>query len=171
MDFISTIGSLLENFGVNWVGFLGQLATFVILLIGLRVLLYKPVLSMLEERKQRIAQGLKDAEAAAEAKAKSEKAAAERLREATEKAEALLEETHKSSKTLRDQLMAQTQAEIDRVKAAHDEQLAKMKQDMLREVKSEVAGLVVTTTKKVLGDQLNEADHQKIAAKAVKELN
>ena len=171
MDLVATITDLLANFGVNWLGFIGQLVTFVILLVGLRVILYKPVLSMLEERKQRIAQGLKDADAAAQAKSRSEVDAAETLREATAKAEALIEETQQSTQRMRDQMMAQTQAEIDRIKREQDEQIAQMKQEMLKEVKAEVAGLVVATTSKILGDQLTSADQQKIASKAAKEIN
>lgn len=170
MDFVAVISSLLGNFGVNWVGFLGQLATFVILLVGLRIILYKPVLAMLDERKRRIAQGLKDAEEAAKAKQQSEEEAAERLKEAMSKAEALLDEAQKSSKRLRDQLMVQTQAEIDKSKREQEEQLAQMKQDMIKEVKAEVADLVVATTKKVLGNQLSTADQKELAAKAAKEV-
>lgn len=170
MDIISSVSSLLENFGVNWVGFLGQLTTFVILLALLRVILYKPMLAMLEERKSRIAQGLKDAEEAAKARAESEKNAAEQLKEATVKAESLLEESRKAAERLKAEVMSQTQAEIERAKQSQQEQLIQMKSDMLREVKSEVADLVVSTTKKVLGEELTGADQKKIADRAVKEL-
>jgi F-type H+-transporting ATPase subunit b len=170
MDILSTIGSLFGTFGVNWAGLIGQLVTFVILLVGLRAILYKPVLNMLEERKQRIAQGLKDAEAAASAKERSELEAAQQLREATEKAQELLEEAQKSSQRLKDQLMAQTQAEIDRTKRDQAAQMEQMRSDMLRDVRAEVAELVVTTTKKVLGGELSPADQKQIAAKAAKEM-
>ena len=96
MDIVATISSLLGNFGVNWTSFLGQLVTFVILLALLRLILYKPMISMLEERKARIAQGLKDADEAAKARAESEHQAADRLKEATAKAESLLEESRKA---------------------------------------------------------------------------
>lgn len=170
MDFIAVIGSLLGNFGVNWAGFIGQLATFVILLVGLRIILYKPVLAMLDERKRRIAQGLKDAENAAKARQQSEEDAAARLKEATAKAEELLEEAQKSSQRLKDQLLAQTQAEIDKTKRDQQQQLLKMREDMVKEVKGEVAELVVATAAKVLGDQLSDTDKQKLATKSAKEL-
>jgi F-type H+-transporting ATPase subunit b len=170
MDIISSVSSLLENFGVNWVSFLGQLTTFVLLLALLRLVLYKPMLQMLEERKTRIAQGLKDAEEAAKARAESEQQAVERLKEATAKAESLLEESRKAAERLKSEVMSQTQVEIERVKQSQQEQLAQMKAEMLRDVKSEVADLVVTTTKKVLGEELSGADQQKLAERAVKEL-
>ena len=170
MDIVATISSLLGNFGVNWTSFLGQLVTFVILLALLRLILYKPMISMLEERKARIAQGLKDADEAAKARAESEHQAADRLKEATAKAESLLEESRKAAERLKSEVMSQTQAEIERVKQAQQEQLAQMKSDMMREVKSEVADLVVTTTKKVLGEELTGAEQKKIADRAVKEL-
>lgn len=170
MDIASTIGSLLENFGVNWVSFIGQLVTFVVLLTLLRFILYKPMLSMLEERKARIAQGLKDADEAAKARIESEQAAADRLKEATAKAESLLEESRKAADRLKAEVMAQTQTELDRAKQMQQQQLLQMKSDMMREVKSEVADLVVTTTRKVIGEELSGAEQKKIAERAVKEL-
>ncbi len=171
MDIISSVSSLLGNFGVNWASFLGQLTTFVILLVLLRLILYKPMLAMLEERKARIAQGLKDADQAAKARAESERQAAAQLKEATAKAESLLEESRKAAERLKSEVMNQTQVEIERVKQAQQDQLAQMKSEMMREVKSEVADLIVTTTKKVLNQELTGAEQKKIADRAVKELH
>ena len=55
---MDAITGLFSQFGVTWGQLGGQLVTFVVLLILLRLFLYKPVLSMLDERKARIAQGL-----------------------------------------------------------------------------------------------------------------
>lgn len=170
MDLISTLGQLFGTFGVDWTRLAGQLITFVILLVGLRFILYKPMLTMLENRKQKIAQGLKDAEEAAKARQSAEQQAAEALRQANTKAQQLLEEAQKTSEQLRQQIMADTQAEIARNRQVQQDMLEQMRQEMMREVRAEVAGLVVSTTEKVLRRDLDTSEQQKIAATAAKEL-
>ena len=56
---------LLTVFGVNWKLLLAQGFNFALLLIVLTYFLYKPVLKIIDERREKIAQGVKTAEAAA----------------------------------------------------------------------------------------------------------
>ena len=56
---------LLSVFGVNWKLLLAQGFNFALLLIVLTYFLYKPVLKIIDERREKIAQGVKTAEAAA----------------------------------------------------------------------------------------------------------
>ncbi len=161
---------LFSEFGVEWNLLIGQLVMFAVLFVALRLILYKPVLKMLEERKQRIAQGLKDAETAAKERRESEQQSLERLKEATAKAELLLEQANKSAQQIKDDMLAQSQAEIVRNRQVQQDMLGQMKADMLREVKAEVAGLVVSTTEKVLRQQLDSKQQQQFADAAAKEL-
>lgn len=170
MDLLSTLGQLFGTFGVDWHRLIGQLITFVILLVGLRFILYKPMLTMLENRKAKIAQGLKDAEEAAKARSAAEAAATEALKQANAKAQQLLEEAQKTSEQLRQQIMADTQAEIARNRQVQQDMLDQMRQEMLRDVRSEVASLVVATTEKVLRQDLSKDQQQKLADRAAKEL-
>ena len=51
-----------EALGLNLPQLIAQIVNFAILLIILRLTLYKPILKMLDERKQKIAEGLNAAE-------------------------------------------------------------------------------------------------------------
>lgn len=167
---MEAIAELFTNFGVTWSKLAGQVLTFTVLLIGLRFILYKPMLSMLEERKLRIAKGLSDAEAAAAALAKAETTSLEKLKEATKKAELLIEETTQAATRLKQQLVEETQLELQRLREQQAAQLAQAKSEMLREVKSDVASLVVMTTEKVLQRELDERQQEQLAEQAAKEL-
>lgn len=167
---MSAIGQLLTNFGVTWDRLLGQVITFAVLVVVLRLVLYKPMLKMLDERKSRIAQGMKDASAAAEAKAQSEKEAAERLRQATRQAEELLDEAKKAAETVKAQIAAQAQADLDRARKDQEASLARAQAEMMNEVRRDVARLVVSTTGKVLQSELTKDQQQKVLSQAAKEL-
>jgi F-type H+-transporting ATPase subunit b len=167
---MDAFAQLFTNFGVTWPRLMGQLVTFVALLVVLRLALYKPVLAMLEERKARIAQGLKDAEAANLARQQSEAEATARLKEATKKAEELLDEARSAANNLKAELLAQTQAELARAKQDQEAALARAKEQMVAEVRQDVVKLVVATTAKVLESELTKEQQQAATKRAVKEL-
>jgi F-type H+-transporting ATPase subunit b len=54
--------SLLSNFGLDWKLFLSQAANFLIVLIVLRLTVYRPLLGFLSERRRKIESGLAAAE-------------------------------------------------------------------------------------------------------------
>ncbi|MFZ2594071.1 MAG: ATP synthase F0 subunit B [Minisyncoccia bacterium] len=66
------MGELISTFGLNWGLLIIQMVNFGVLLVALKYFLFKPVMGMLEERKQKIAQGIADAEAAAKKNADAE---------------------------------------------------------------------------------------------------
>ncbi|MBT5231177.1 MAG: F0F1 ATP synthase subunit B, partial [Methylococcales bacterium] len=65
---------------------IGQILTFAVLVWFVRQLLWDPMTQMLEERKNKIAEGLAEAEKGRHAKALAEQKAVETLKEAKENA-------------------------------------------------------------------------------------
>lgn len=63
---------LIEAFGIDVKLIVVQIINFVLLVGLLSYFLYKPLLKMLQDREEKIATGIKDAEAAAKAKADAE---------------------------------------------------------------------------------------------------
>jgi F-type H+-transporting ATPase subunit b len=163
---MQAILDLFANFGVTWDRFFGQLLVFAILVIVLKKFMYGPVMAMLDERKQRIAQGLKDAEDAATSKAESEQQAADRLKQATKQAEELLAQAKASAEQLKAEIQAQTQTELQRARDEQAADLARAKQQMLDEVRSDVVSLVVKTTTKVLQSELTKDQQQSVVKQA-----
>src|SRR3989344_2266081 len=95
----------LNDFGVKPVLLAAQAVNFFILLFILKKFLYKPILGMLETRKQKIAESLKNAESIEkklqaigeereEALKKAGKEAEEIIRDATEAANQIISEAH-----------------------------------------------------------------------------
>ena len=80
------MSELFAVFGVNWKLLLVQVVNFGLLLTVLTYLLYKPILKIIDERREKIAEGVRTAEAAArrlaEAKTQGEGLVAHAAREA-----------------------------------------------------------------------------------------
>ena len=62
----------MEQLGINPIFLLSQIVNFAVLAILLRVFAYKPILNMLDKRRERIEKGLEDARLAEEARANAE---------------------------------------------------------------------------------------------------
>ncbi len=134
------MSELLAAFGINWKLLLAQGFNFGVLLLALWWFLYRPVLAMLDERRQVIEKGVKDAEAAAvkldradtEGKEVVTKAsqAAEALMatarsRAEEKGDAIVEEARaKAEAEIRD-ARAKAQAEADAIRQASEKEIAR----------------------------------------------
>src|SRR3989344_5401181 len=67
------MSDLFAAFGVNWKLLLIQAVNFGLLLAALSYFLYKPILKIIDERRHKIAEGVRTAEAAAERLEEAEK--------------------------------------------------------------------------------------------------
>ena len=82
----------MEALGINLGLLIVQIIAFIIVFLTLNAWVYKPMLNMMETRKQKIAQGLEDARVAAEARANAEKEAAKIIAEAQTEASKIVRE-------------------------------------------------------------------------------
>ena len=89
----------MEKLGISLGYLLFQIFNFTILCILLYAWAYKPILKMLDNRKQKIAQGLEDARIASEARENAEQDAAKILAEAQNKANQVVRESTERAET------------------------------------------------------------------------
>src|SRR5215471_17510933 len=90
--FASMIGDTAKQFGVDWPHLIAQIVSFCIVAFLLQKFAYKPVVQMLEERRQRIAEGLANAEKSKAELARAEAQRQEILAKADAQANKLIEE-------------------------------------------------------------------------------
>ncbi len=141
--------------GLDWRSLLFQVVNFVILLAALRAFAYKPILSILEARRLKIEESLKNAEtiAATRAALKAEEeriftearqAAQQVVQGGKERAEQLVREGEEKAKARAEQILAQATAKI-----AHDVATARAS------LRTETLDLVVTATEKIIEVKLD----------------
>ena len=101
----------MDKLGISLGFLLFQIFNFAILCILLYAWAYKPILKMLEIRKQRIAQGLEDARIASEARENAEQEATHILAEAQSKASKLIREATDRAEVAALEIRAAAEAE------------------------------------------------------------
>jgi F-type H+-transporting ATPase subunit b len=127
---------------------------FALFLAIMWLIILKPVGKTLEERRARIDQGLKDADAA---RRERESAADERLatlNEARREAKEILERAQKVSDETREREVAATRDELDRLRTQATAEIVSEKERALAEVRGEVADLALRAAGKVVGETL-----------------
>ena len=146
---------------------IAQILNFLFLVFVLAKFAYKPLLNIMEERKNKIAADLEAADAAkAEAEAvKSEYAA--KLADARQEAQAIVEAARKSAQAAHDKIMAETKAEQDQVVAAAKEAIELEKQKALADVRAQVISLSMMAASKIVEQKLGSKKKKKMAGEIV----
>lgn len=146
----------MEALGLNLGYLFVQIFNFIIMLVVVRAWILKPVLGLLERRRETIAQGVEDARIAGEARANAEKEAdriiseaqskaIETVREATERAEVVVKDIHNSAETEAAKIRADAAADAEREK-----------ERALAELRPQVVALSMAAAQKLVGDALDE---------------
>ena len=146
---------------------IAQILNFLFLVFVLAKFAYKPLLNIMEERKNKIASDLEAVDAAkAEAEAvKSEYAA--KLADARQEAQAIVEAARKSAQAAHDKIMAETKAEQDQVVAAAKEAIELEKQKALADVRAQVISLSMMADSKLVEQKLGSEEDKKMAGEIV----
>lgn len=151
------------QFGFNWWLFLSQCISFLIVATLLTKFAYKPILAVLEERRERIAEGLANAEKIKQQLAEAEVRYNEILAKANAEAQKMLDEAKAGATILSDRKTQQAIAEAEQIIAKAREAAAVEHERMLAELKREVGRLVINTTTKVTGKILTPDDQKRIS--------
>jgi F-type H+-transporting ATPase subunit b len=164
------IGRILGSFGVSWATFLANLLNFVVLLIVLQFFAYKPLLKMLDERRKRIADSMKQAEQIKEELAKTQAARDQILLTANDAAQKMIEEARQAAVKFKDQKLNEAiQSAQDLLKKAQD--AGRQERDkVMADLRKEMVGLVIATTAKVTGKILTNDDQKRLTDETLKEL-
>jgi len=128
---------------------------FIVLFVLLSVFALGPLRRMLDERRARIEEGLRDAE---QARRDRESAEAERvaaLQEARREANEIITRAQKVAQDSRDADIAATKAELERLRDRASAEIEAEKQRAISDLRAEVADLALQAASKVVGETLN----------------
>jgi len=146
----------LEALGINLGYLLVQILNFAIIFVVLRVWVYKPILGLLERRRQRIAQGLEDARVAAEARANAEKEAQALLGRAQADANQKVRESAERAEQVAREIHAAAEKDAAAVRAAAAGEAEQARSAALGELRGQVAALAIAAAQKLIGESLDE---------------
>jgi len=161
---------LLDNLGVDWPKLVAQLVNFGIVMFVLWRFAYKPVLEMLENRRQTIAEGVDNADKIKSELAETQVKRDEVMAEANQKAEKLIADAKEAAQQVGEIESEKARKQAEEIIRKANEVTAADREKMMAELKAEIGRLVVDTTAKVSGKVLTSEDQQRLIDETNKEL-
>ena len=150
------------GFQINVFWIIVSALNFLIFFALVYLIVLKPVGRMLTERRERIEQGLRDADAG---RRDREAAADQRqavLAEARREANEILARAQRLSDETREQGVAETRTEIERLRAQAVTDIDAERQKALNEVRAQVADLALRAASKVVGETMTDQRERRL---------
>lgn len=135
---------------------LAQCLNFIILFLVLRVIAFKPLLGVLEQRKQRIAKGIEDARLAEERLANVDKDYQSKLDQARADGQKTVTEMTANAEKQAAGIVAKANEDVARIKAQAQEDADLERNRALADLRSQVAALSIAAANKLIGDSMDE---------------
>ncbi len=145
---------------------------FILVLVILKKVAWKPILKALSERERSIEEAIESARLAREEMAKLKSSNEELQKKAREERDLILKEAREIRETIIAEAKTKAQQEADRVIAASRETLKNEKLAAISELKNQVAHLSIEIAEKILRKELNSDDKQQaLVHNLVEEIN
>lgn len=144
-------------------------ANFLFFLFVLYLLALKPIGQLLANRRERIEQGLKDAEQARRDRESAEQERAAALAEARREANEILNRAQKVAQETREADIAATRSELERMRERALAEIEAEKQRALAELRAEVADLALAAAGKVIGESMDGQRQRKLVEEFLRE--
>src|SRR3989338_2162503 len=137
------MSQVLSVFGIDWRLLLINAVNFGLVLVALRYFLYAPVMRMLETRREKLAQGVRDADNAARSLSEIENSRAEVLAAAGKDADALVAAARAAGAQKEREIMQKGKSTAPTLMRDASAQAAELQRRSIEESKQEVAKLIV----------------------------
>jgi F-type H+-transporting ATPase subunit b len=161
---------VLTSLGINWKLFIAQAVNFSIILLVLWKWVFKPVAGALEARRVKIEESVKKAETIEKARIDLASERAEELKRARLEAEAVLNKAIAEAQNIKQETIAGAHKEAEKMLASAKATMVREKDQMMLELREEVATLVVMGTEKILREKINSEKDKNMIKDIVKSI-
>ncbi len=161
------MGQAFEALGINAPALIASIVNFVILFIILRMLLFKPIMRMLDERRDRIAEGLNAAEKARAEAAQAEVNIQAQLDASRREGQELVANAQQIATRLqaeaREQAARDREAGLERARA----EIQLERDRAIADLRQEFASVAVSAAERVINQSLDREAHRRIIDEAL----
>ena len=149
---------------------IGQMLAFVGFVVFCMKYVWPPIIAAMQEREQKIADGLAAADRASHDLELAQEKAVERLKEAKEEAAGIIDSANKRANLLVEEAKDIAVVEADRVKASAQAEIEQETNRAREQLRTQVAALSLAGAEKVLGAAIDQEAHNELVEKLAAEL-
>lgn len=150
------------GFQINLFWVVAQATSFLLFMVILYLVAFRRIGGVLEERRSRIEQGLRDADAA---RVDRERAASERqtvLSEARREANEIVSRAQRAAEESREREASATRSELERMREQAAAEIEAERQRALANVRGQVAELALLAAGRVVGETMSDARERRL---------
>jgi len=159
----------MDQLGLNLPLLIVQVLNFFVVLLALRLFLYKPVLAMLDRRSERIREGLEAAEKSKEQAASAEQDVARQLDDARRQGQALIAQAQDASTRIQEDARTQARQEGDTLLERARNEIQLERDQAIAELRKEFADLTINAAEKVINQSLDKQAHSRLIEEVLTE--
>jgi F-type H+-transporting ATPase subunit b len=159
----------IDALGFNLPALIAQLINFTLLLIIFRLLLYRPLLNILDQRKQRIEEGLQASDEAKRRLAETESDVRNEMDRARQEGQALITQAQQAANRLREDETQRARAEAEQLIERARGEIALERDAAIADLRREFAGLAVTAAERVIKKEIDPGTHRQLIEEVLTE--
>lgn len=152
----------MEKLGISFQLLIAQALNFLILFALLRLWLYKPVLKMFQERRQKIQESLEHADRVRAEAAISQAEFEKKLEESRQQSREALARAAQAGEKAREEIISQAQQEAKALLERARQEIELERQQAASELRREVVDLAVSVSRKAIGEAMDEQAHRRL---------
>jgi F-type H+-transporting ATPase subunit b len=161
---------IIKAFYIDWHLMIAQLINFSIVIIVLWRFAYRPVLKVLKERSDKIAQGLDEAQKAKESFVNATVEKGRLIKEAEAEKQKIIDDVLERIETVRKEKSAEARAEAETIVSDAQAQIRSEREKMLVDLRRELGELVTLAAGKLTRSRIDEKTDQGIIDDALEDL-
>jgi F-type H+-transporting ATPase subunit b len=152
----------IADLGINLPVLLGQTLSFAFLIIILRLLVYKPVIKMLDERRERIREGLEAAERSRARETEGNAEVQAQIDAARREAQGIVAQAQQVAARIQDDARVRAQAETEATLERARSEIQLERDGAIAQLRREFGDLTIAAAEQVIGQSLDKAAHQRL---------
>lgn len=159
----------MEGLGISLPTLITQVVTFVILLVVLRFVAYKPIMRMLDERSRKIKDSVEQAEAVKAQSAKTEEELKKQMEIASREGQERIARAIKAGEDIKQKAQEDAKKEAEKLITRARTEIQQERDVAVNEVRREFADLTVLAAGKVIEKSLDKEEHRELIDKVLEE--
>lgn len=149
---------------------IGQMITFVILVVVTMKYVWPPLMKVMDERRKKIAEGLAAAERGQHDLELAQYKAKEIIREAKAQASVIVEQANQRAHKIAEEAEQEARHIAERIKKMAEGEIEQQLSEAKTQLRKQVAGMAISGAEKLLRHNIDETSNQKLLATLAEEI-
>ena len=166
-----TIKTISEKLIPNWISFVIQFLSFLILLTVVFVFAYKPVKKLLKKRSDYVENEIKEARENNLVAQKNIEEAKQMVASSKIQASEIIQNAEKQGQGKYDALIAQAKSDVQEMKNDAQKDIERAKEEAIQDIKDEMVKVALSASEEILKREVDSKDNKRLAEDIINRLN